>query len=57
VAVVPEPALGAAGMAALARPPVAVPITPEIRTRLHLVWRSGGPGGPATQALLESLLR
>ncbi|MER7436921.1 hypothetical protein ACFU8R_02955 [Pseudonocardia alni] len=54
---VPEPALGAAGMAALARPPVAVPITPEIRTRLHLVWRSGGPGGPATQALLESLLR
>ncbi|MCO7197093.1 LysR substrate-binding domain-containing protein, partial [Pseudonocardia sp. McavD-2-B] len=57
VAVVPEPALGAAGMAALARPPVAVPITPEIRTRLHLVLRSGGPGGPAAQALLESLLR
>ncbi|WP_226362513.1 LysR family transcriptional regulator [Pseudonocardia sp. ICBG1142] len=57
VAVVPEPALGAAGVAALARPPVAVPITPQIRTRLHLVWRRGGPGGPAARALLESLLR
>lgn len=56
VAVVPEPALQAVPVQALDEPPVAVPLTPEIRTRLHLVWRAGRPGGPAARALLERLL-
>lgn len=56
VAVVPEPALRAPAVQALDRPPVAVPLDPPVRTRLHLVWRSGGPGGPAARALLERLL-
>ncbi|MEJ8280679.1 LysR family transcriptional regulator [Pseudonocardia spirodelae] len=57
VAVVPEPAFGAAGVRALERPPVAVPLDPEVRTRLYLVWRGGGPSGPAARALLAALLQ
>lgn len=53
VAVVPEPALQAAAVLALPDPPVPVPLDPEVRTRVHLVWRAGGPTGPAARALLE----
>ncbi|ANY09090.1 LysR family transcriptional regulator [Pseudonocardia sp. HH130630-07] len=56
IAVVPAPALQAAAVRALDRPPVALPLRPAVRTRLHLVWRAGGPGGPAARALLEQLL-
>ncbi|WP_344017423.1 LysR family transcriptional regulator [Pseudonocardia kongjuensis] len=55
VAIVPEPALRAPAVLALDRPPVAVPLEPEVRTRLHLAWRAGGPAGPAARALLENL--
>ncbi|MEV1290777.1 LysR family transcriptional regulator [Pseudonocardia sp. NPDC049635] len=55
VAVVPEPALGAPAVLALERPPVAVPLEPEVRARLYLAWRSGGPTGPAARALLDVL--
>ncbi|RZT86308.1 DNA-binding transcriptional LysR family regulator [Pseudonocardia sediminis] len=56
VAVVPEPALGAPAVQALDVPPVAVPLDPEVRTRLHLAWRSGGPSGPAARALVGEVL-
>ncbi|MDN5915228.1 MAG: LysR substrate-binding domain-containing protein [Pseudonocardia sp.] len=56
VAVVPEPALEAPAVRALDVPPVAVALDPEVRTRLHLVWRRGGPSGPAARALLERVL-
>ncbi|OLL72186.1 putative LysR-family transcriptional regulator [Pseudonocardia sp. Ae168_Ps1] len=55
-AVVPAPALRAAAVQVLERPPAALALEPEVRTRLHLVWRSGGPGGPAARALLDRLL-
>lgn len=55
IAVVPAPALRAPAVRALDRPPVALPLDPEVRTRLHLVWRSGGPSGPAARALLDRL--
>lgn len=55
VAVVPEPALLAPAVRALDRPPVGVPLDPELRTRLFLVWRCGGPSGPAARALLDRL--
>lgn len=56
VAVVPEPALQAAAVRALAAPPVPVLLEPEVRTRLHVGWRAGGPSGPAGRALLERVL-
>lgn len=55
IAVVPEPALRAPAVLALERPPVAVRLDPEVRTRLYVVWRAGGPSGPAARALLDRL--
>ncbi|MEQ3553660.1 LysR family transcriptional regulator [Pseudonocardia nematodicida] len=55
VAVVPAPAPTAPAVLALDHPPVTVPIAPEIRTRLHVAWRAGGPDGPAGRALLDTL--
>ncbi|MFP5021310.1 LysR family transcriptional regulator [Pseudonocardia phyllosphaerae] len=55
VAVVPAPALGAGPVQALDRPPVAVALDPEVRTRMYLLWRTGGPAGPAARALQARL--
>jgi DNA-binding transcriptional LysR family regulator len=55
IAVVPEPAL-AIPVPPPARPPRGVPLRPEVRTRLHLAWRRGGPSGPAARALLDQVL-
>ena len=54
VAVVPEPALGIP--VPPARAPRGIPLRPEVRTRLHLAWRRGGPSGPAARALLDRVL-
>lgn len=56
IAVVPAPAVLAPAVQALDRPPVAVALRPEVQARLYLVWRDGGPGGPAARALLDRLL-
>ncbi len=32
---------------------VTVPLAPEVRARIDLTWRAGGPTGPAARALLE----
>lgn len=55
VAIAPEPAPWAPPVRALERPPVVVPLRPEVRTLLMLVWRAGGGTGPAARALLDRL--
>ncbi len=57
VAIAPEPAPSAPAVLALDRPPVVVPLRPEVRTRLMLVWRAGGGVGPAARTLRERLRR
>ncbi|MBW0106412.1 LysR family transcriptional regulator [Pseudonocardia sp. KRD291] len=56
VAVVPEPALQAPPVLALDAPPVAIRLDPEVRARLHLAWRAGGPSGPAARALVAQVV-
>jgi DNA-binding transcriptional LysR family regulator len=55
VAIAPEPAPTAPPVQALERPPVVVPLRPEVRTRLMLVWRAGTGAGPAARALQQRL--
>jgi DNA-binding transcriptional LysR family regulator len=52
VAVLPEGAVRAAG---LDLDPA--PITPEIRSRIVLAWRGGGPNSPAARALIARATR
>jgi DNA-binding transcriptional LysR family regulator len=55
VAIAPEPAPTAPAVRALDRQPVVVPLRPEVRTRLMLVWRAGAGSGPAARALVDRL--
>ena len=55
VAIAPEPAPTAPPVQALDRPPVVVPLRPEVRTRLMLVWRAAPGAGPAARALVRRL--
>ncbi|TCK24311.1 LysR family transcriptional regulator [Pseudonocardia endophytica] len=55
VAIAPEPAPTAPAVQALDRQPVVVPLRPEVRTRLMLVWRAGSGSGPAARALVDRL--